>query len=422
MFSGGKMKNLGCGSLLVGLIVLGALISVAKDPIGGPILLIVLLAIVGAIAYSLLKPSPKQSSPGFPSGNAISRPQTIEERRSENLQRLAKALPNNGISPIPLKNGESLVYRIQRVSLIESRSNGSTYQGGSRGLSFRVAKGVSYRIGASKGQFVKNPESIQEIDHGTATFTNQRLIFAGTKASREWSFSKLMDISQTSDGQTIMISVSNRQKPSGIKANDSRDLDLGILAEIALEYNQNGLDAARNRCLSEAGVHEFVVNESLQSKTANSAENQTIDAGAAFGKGTYPARSAKYDSSSEARVAEGHDQVDVVGESFYAAAFEILRNRYNMEYGHSEFFELELVAEPFNKFSKNGHAVAVQLDGQIIGHISEEENTDFFVLLKSSNGRAKCQGEIYFAPVANVMKNSVSLFCDLPPVLEKGNQ
>jgi hypothetical protein len=122
-----------------------------------------------------------------------------------------------------------------------------------------------------------------------------------------------------------------------------------------------------------------------------------------------------------ARIDQGEDIVDVVGESFYAESFATLRERYNVEYGETEDFDLELVAEPFNKYSKNGHAVAVQLDGLFLGHIAEDENTEFFDLLKETNGRAKCSGEIYFAPNAEVMKNSVRLYCDYPPELADGS-
>jgi len=36
-------------------------------------------------------------------------------------------------------------------------------------------------VGASRGQLVKNPETMQVIDQGTATFTNKRLILQARK-------------------------------------------------------------------------------------------------------------------------------------------------------------------------------------------------------------------------------------------------
>jgi len=414
------MKNIGCGSIIFGLIVFGMLINVAKDPVGGPILLITVIGIIGTIAYLVLKPSKKNANDFLPGGQSANRAQTEAERKAELLQNLSKKLPNSGISPIPLKAGEELIYKIYQVSLIESRSNGSSYQGGSQGVSIRIAKGLSYRVGASKGQLVKNPETMQVIDQGTATFTNKRLIFAGTKASREWSFEKMTDVGQSAEAKTIMLSVSNRQKPSGITASDSRDIEPGILIAIALEYNQNGLQAAKDRCLIEAGIDVKPKLEILL-PAQDSAQLPDLSGEKANLTSSRPPKRYGAQVTQPARIDQGEDIVDVVGESFYAESFATLRERYNVEYGETEDFDLELVAEPFNKYSKNGHAVAVQLDGLVLGHIAEDENTEFFDLLKETNGRAKCSGEIYFAPNAEVMKNSVRLYCDYPPELADGS-
>lgn len=412
------MKNVGCGSLIAGLIAISILMSVAKDPVGGPILLIVVIGIIGTIAYLLLKPNAQRTGNSSVSGAQSQRTLTPSEQKAQSLQKLSESLPNKGISPIPLKPGEELVYKLYQVSLIESRSNGSTYQGGSRGVSLRIAKGISYRIGASQGQMVRNPETMQVIDQGTATFTNKRMIFAGTKASREWSFDKMTDVGQSADGQTIMMSVSNRQKPSGITSTNAREIDPGTLVAVALEYNQNGLEAAKSRCLSEAGIETIKPAEPARAASNLPSDKTEVKSDSATGVTGSSGIESKPNKPYDARISEGDDLVDVVGESFYAEAFETIRQRKNMDFGESEYFELELVAEPFNKYSKNGHAVAVQIDGLVIGHISEDENTEFFNLLKTCNGRAKCQGEIYFAPVAEVMKNSVRLFCDFPPTLE----
>jgi len=122
------MKNIGCGSIIFGLIVFGVLINVAKDPVGGPILLITVIGIIGTIAYLVLKPGRKNANDFLPGGQSANRAQTEVERKAGLLQNLSKNLPNSGISPIPLKAGEELVYKTYQVSLIESRSNGSSYQ------------------------------------------------------------------------------------------------------------------------------------------------------------------------------------------------------------------------------------------------------------------------------------------------------
>lgn len=405
------MKNIGCFGFLVLILALGFLAEIAKNPVGGPILLVTVIAAIATTVYLFAKATGKHSDDFLPSGSRVKSVRTQEERRSDFLLELGNSLPKSGISIVALKPGEEFIYKLSSVSLIESLSNGSTYQGGSKGVSLRIAKGLSYRVGATKGQFVKNPETLQTVDRGTATFTNKRLIFAGTKANREWSFDKLIDVSQSSDGDTILLSVSNRQKPSGIVSNNLGELDPGVIVAIALEFNNYGIDAAKKRCFHEAGVSSSYVekilpktiNESTDETTA--AEHKAIEEKSSMGK-TF------------ARIDLGDDAVDVVGESFYAESFEALRKRHNLEYGETENFEVDLVAEPFNSFSENGHAVSVQLDGLVLGYISEDENTEFFELLKQTNGRAKCEGEIYFAPISEIMKNSVVLFCDFPPSLQ----
>jgi hypothetical protein len=41
------------------------------------------------------------------------------------------------------------------------------------GWSFRVARGVYYRVAASRGTYVPGPELQTVIDYGTATITNR---------------------------------------------------------------------------------------------------------------------------------------------------------------------------------------------------------------------------------------------------------
>lgn len=114
------------------------------------------------------------------------------------------------------KKGE-LVYLVgQGAALIETRGTRGTYQGGYSGFSFRIARGVRYHVGGSRGQYVPGPEVPTPIDTGTVVITNQRVVFFGPKHSREWAFAKLLAVDHDSEQPWTSLPVSNRQKVSGI--------------------------------------------------------------------------------------------------------------------------------------------------------------------------------------------------------------
>ena len=54
------------------------------------------------------------------------------------------------------------------------------------------------------------------VDVGTFTLTTTRAVFSGSKQAREWAWSKLISVTHAADADWTMLSVSNRQKVSGI--------------------------------------------------------------------------------------------------------------------------------------------------------------------------------------------------------------
>src|ERR1700682_5764264 len=95
---------------------------------------------------------------------------------------------------LALKKGESAFQVLEGSALIEPRRLPGHWEGRSQGFSFKVAKGVRYRVGTSKGHYVQGDEVPTPIDTGTLTITDQRVVFQGTKATREWAFSKLLGV------------------------------------------------------------------------------------------------------------------------------------------------------------------------------------------------------------------------------------
>jgi hypothetical protein len=76
-------------------------------------------------------------------------------------------------SPIILKKGEEVHFASPSI-LKEMKTTNLGYQGGSRGVSIRVMKGVNYRVGSHRG-YVKKEEKLVETSSGYLLLTNKRI-------------------------------------------------------------------------------------------------------------------------------------------------------------------------------------------------------------------------------------------------------
>ena len=119
-------------------------------------------------------------------------------------------LPEFDSTRVMLKKGE--VAHLETSAALLKEVQITEFRGGSRGVSFRIAKGVSYRVGASRGQMHVIGTELQTQDEGMLTITSNRAIFARTRKTVEVSFAKLLGMNVYSDG--IQFHVSNRQNPS----------------------------------------------------------------------------------------------------------------------------------------------------------------------------------------------------------------
>ena len=75
-------------------------------------------------------------------------------------------------------------------------------RGGSAGVSFRVAKGVTLRTGSAGGQIVNNTQMVIDST-GRLIITNQRIIYASNKQNLECDLDKLLSYQVYSDGVQI---------------------------------------------------------------------------------------------------------------------------------------------------------------------------------------------------------------------------
>jgi hypothetical protein len=144
-----------------------------------------------------------------------------QTQRDESASLLATATSYAGepSTEIMLKPGEAVFAKVTGASLVEERRGAGHWQGGSTGVSVPIGSigghAIRYHIGATRGHFVQGAPSPTAIDTGTVFVTNKRVIFQGSRQTRECSFDKLIGFQHSDDGSTTL-SVSNRQKPTTI--------------------------------------------------------------------------------------------------------------------------------------------------------------------------------------------------------------
>jgi len=100
-------------------------------------------------------------------------------------------------SPIILKKKEILYVTLPNISLSEPRA---VRTGGYGGPSVRLAKGLSFRVGGFKAE---SHEEVRNIDQGTFTLTDKRIVFSGNKRTINVTLNKIISINPYSDGISI---------------------------------------------------------------------------------------------------------------------------------------------------------------------------------------------------------------------------
>ncbi len=135
---------------------------------------------------------------------------------------------------VELTKDERVLGMLQGCALVEPRRAPGHYSGGYQGFSFKIAKGVRYHVGGSRGTYVQGDEQPTVIDQGVITITTRRVIFQGSKEAREWSFAKLLGVHHDPVRPWTAISVSNRQKVSGFLYDHDHTEDIRFRLALAL--------------------------------------------------------------------------------------------------------------------------------------------------------------------------------------------
>jgi hypothetical protein len=117
-----------------------------------------------------------------------------------NAGRFPEAVPPLHIIP---KAGE-VVYMESHASLMKEVAD-RQWQGGSSGFSFRVAKGVRFRTGNTRGHMLQVGTKIIEKDTGLLSVTSSRLVFSGRTTTQESLHTKIENLTVFNDGLAVAV-------------------------------------------------------------------------------------------------------------------------------------------------------------------------------------------------------------------------
>ena len=325
-------------------------------------------------------------------------------------------------SPFPLRHGEKYVLSLKDQMLVETRRGTRVSTRSTDAFTVALAKGFYYTAAAGKSVSPEPGDELKEIDSGVAHFTTHRVVFVGGKQTREWDFAKLLGTTEEPGGLRLMISVSNRQKTSGLASPSITQLTPSMAYQIAEQVKEYGFDAAKETALHAAkevkvqlaAMQEsfFVSPEQIERRTEEWRQRNPLDDLEPL-ESKKKKTSGKTNSSPAEEELEPLDQIQVVGEMFYKKSFEALREELKTEGNTEHVVEVELRNDPDNEYSDSGKAVAVFIRDKKVGHVPEWLAPKVFDQLEPVGGTVTLGARLYLDYFdAKPQKNSVTVTLD----------
>lgn len=145
-------------------------------------------------------------------------------------------LPTAQVVNVIFQKGEQ-AHWAEAGNILEERVVGRRYQGGSNGVSIRIAKGVSYRVGAHRGNIVTD-KAVVPVSSGELILTNKRTIFRGDKKSFVLSIPKLLDVSFFTNGVKL---TDDKGKPRTVMFKTKENVDIvgAVLSRVINDYSSS---------------------------------------------------------------------------------------------------------------------------------------------------------------------------------------
>lgn len=115
----------------------------------------------------------------------------------------AGVLPNSpqAVVPVMLSRGEKIIWIYDNVTMLQEKVT-REYVGGSRGISYRICKGLTYRIGSFKGHPIERSR-METIGTGEFVITDKNFFFHSHAASVRISYKKIIGLTPYSDGLEV---------------------------------------------------------------------------------------------------------------------------------------------------------------------------------------------------------------------------
>jgi hypothetical protein len=143
---------------------------------------------------------------------------------------------------LQLRPRERALASMAGAALLDFHRAPTTFVGGYSGASFRLAKGIRFNVGGTRGVAVPGDLELTMSDTGVIWLTDQRIVFQGQRGSREWSFSKLIALQHHPSATVTMLPVTNRQKLSGFAYDEAHAAEIRFRLEHALAIHHGTTD------------------------------------------------------------------------------------------------------------------------------------------------------------------------------------
>lgn len=158
--------------------------------------------------------------------------------------------------PMQLAPGERVFSVLERASLVEPRKRPERWSSGYTGFSFRLARGLRYRVTAGKGRKEPGEEAPTAIDAGVATITDRRVVFQGARRTREWAFDRLLGYHNDGRVPLTLFHVANREKVSGVLYERAQAEEVHFRLALALAHYSGNVADFLNHIERQLAVHE----------------------------------------------------------------------------------------------------------------------------------------------------------------------
>ena len=219
----------------------------------------------------------------------------------------------------------------------------------------------------------------------------------------------------------MMISVSNRQRTSGLASHSVTQISPGMAYQITEQVRDLGFDDAKAAALHAVGQvraqHEivqqsfFIKEEDIERRMedwhkANPVSDDEPPA-------NDPAENTQEAEPVQSEELEPLAEIEVVGEMFYKKSFQALRADLKTEGNSEHIVEVELRNDPDNEYSDSGKAVAVFIRDNQVGHVPEWLAPKVFNQLEPEGGAVTLGARVYLDYFdAKPQKNSVTVVLD----------